>query len=89
MQGRVLEGVLFFQGVVLSIGRMAVTRLVVRALNLAQAELQRGAPATVALVATVDGHDAEDDGSFAEVGSEPAPKGVPLARFVRDPRDLQ
>lgn len=89
VQCGMLQGVLLLQGFVVSVGRMAVTRFVVRALNLAQAKFQRWAPTTLALVPTIHGHDADDDGPLTEVGPEATPKGVPLARLVRGSRDLQ
>jgi hypothetical protein len=81
--------VLLLQGLVISGGRVFVTRFVVGPFDLAEPELESGSPTTLTLMTVVEAHQAEEDGAFCEVGSETAPPRVPLSGLVRRAGNLQ
>ncbi len=89
MQGRMAQGVLLLQCLVISGVGVFVTCFVMSPFDLAEAKFERGAPTALTFVAMVEAHQANKNRPFGEVCSETAPPRVPFSGLVRRTGNLQ
>jgi hypothetical protein len=81
--------VLLLQGLVISRGRMFVTRFIVSSFDFSEPKFESGSPTALALMSVVEADQAEEDRAFGEVRSETAPPGVPFSGLFCRAGNLQ